>query len=403
MKKFIKISLIVIALLLFIAFVFRSKLLRLQYALSMFSGVEQVERFRSMEKYFPTHEITPGDSISAMPQIENINLPANFVFNDTLRNTAEFMKDIDVTGFIVIKNDTLVFENYFRGNTSSSHTIAWSMSKSFVSALVGIAVKEGKIRSLNDVAGKYVPQLKGTAYENVTLKNLLQMSSGVRWNEDYSDFNSDINRFGRVLALGLSFEKFLMKLDEDKAQGTYNRYNSSDTQVLGMVLTSATGYSISEYLELKIWKPLGMEGKAWWLVDDHGIEFAAAGLSASLRDYARFGELYLHKGTWNNLELVPASWVKQSHTPDAIHLLPGENDLSDFDLGYGFQWWILDGNEGEYTALGVYNQFIYINPTHNVVIVQSCANSSYGATNDESSYREFETIELFREIVSTLK
>ena len=403
MKKALKFLLGFLFILLVTAFFFRSKIYRLQFALKMFSGEEQVERFRTVEDYFPTRTIEASDTPSPLVKGPFLRFPARFEFQGEIKTTEALMTETDVTGLMVMRNDTIYFENYFQGNTAESRTIAWSVSKSFVSALMGIAIEEGFVKSIDQKVSDFLPEFNGTAYENVTIKNLLQMSSGVSWNEDYSDFNSDINRFGRTLALGGSFAKFTKSLAKDKEQGTYNRYNSSDTQVLGMIISKATKRTLSSYLEEKIWKPLGMENKALWVVDDQGHEFAAAGLNASLRDYARFGLLYLNKGVWNGKRIISEDWIEQSLNSNEPHLKVGENEASNSTLGYGYQWWILDGDEGEFTALGIYNQMIYINPTHNIIIVKTSANNNYGTTNDESSYREFETFQFFREIVKDLK
>ncbi len=403
MKKALKILLALIVILLITAFFFRSKIQRLQFALTMFSGKEQVERFRSVEDYFPTRTIEASGTASPLTKGPFLRFPGRYEFNGEMKSTEQLLNETDVTGLMVMKNDTIYFENYYLGNTAGSHTIAWSVTKSFVSALMGIAIEEGFVKSIDQKVSDYLPEFNGSAYETITIKNLLQMSSGISWNEDYSDFNSDINRFGRTLALGGSFAKFTKTLTKDKEQGVYNRYNSSDTQVLGMIISKATNQSLSSYLEEKIWKPLGMENNAWWLVDDQGHEFAAAGLSASLRDYARFGLLYLNKGLWNGQRIISEDWINQSLNSDASHLLAGNNDASGSELGYGYQWWILDGDEGEYAALGIYNQIIYINPTHNVIIVKTSANNNYGTTNDESSFREFETFQLLREIVKDVR
>ena len=198
-------------------------------------------------------------------------------------------------------------------------------------------------------------------------------------------------------------ERRLKTLKYDKPQGTFNRYNSSDTQVLGLIISSATGTTVSDYLENKIWKPIGMERKGLWVIDNQGNEFAAAGLSASLSDYAKFGLLFLHSGKLNGKRLISKEWISKSITPDAPHLMAGPNPNSSNDLGYGFQWWVYDGDEGEYAAMGIYNQLIYINPKHNIVIVKSAANNMYGTTNDESSFREEESMAMLRTIVNSIK
>lgn len=403
MKKLFKFFLLLLSILLILLFIFRAKVYRLNFALKMFSGVEQVERFRTVETYFPTRIISPSKTPSIFPRKPiSLNLPTTFTYDEKQQSTKDFLAETDATGLLIIKNDSILFEKYYQGNTENSHTIAWSVTKSFVSALMGIAIQEGAVESIYDPAIKYVPELKNSAYENITIKNLLQMSSGVSWNEDYSDFNSDINRFGRTLALGNSFETFVKTLGKDKEQGTYNRYNSCDTQVLGMIISRATNTNLSEYLQEKIWHSIGMENKAWWVIDDVGDEFAAAGLNASLRDYARFGKLYLHKGMYNGQQIVPKQWVEDSLFPDAPHLQPNSKDNSDSSFGYGYQWWIPSSTENEFLAIGIYNQFIYVNPTHNIIIAKSSANNSYGSTDSEENYREAETIEFFRAIVKSL-
>ncbi len=378
--------------------IFQKQIARLRFGTAMFSGAEMVEPFRSMEEIFPVTRIEKSGEPVPLQIGEPITLPRTYVYREQEKDLEAFLQETDTTGLLVVKDDRVVFERQYRGNVPSSRTISWSVGKSFVSALVGIALHQGQIESIEDPITKYVPELVGSAYDGVRIKDVLQMSSGASWNEDYSDPNSDINRFGRYLATGGSLDEFTATLEREHEPGTFNRYNSADTQALGMLLTRATGTSLTRYLEEKLWQPLGMESDAYWLTDSGGIELAFGGLNVTLRDYARFGLLYLHDGVWNGGQIVPAKWVKASVTPDASHLLPGENPGSDFPLGYGYQWWIMDGDEGEYSAIGIYNQFIYVNPTRRLVIVKTSANSEYGRTAEESSYRELETIEMFRAI-----
>ncbi len=403
MNKSHKISLIVLGLLVILLLFNCSKIARLQFAMKMFSGKEQVERFRAIEKYFPTREVMSSSNPFIIPTANSIDLPKTYTFNDKSHITEDLIKQTDITGLMVIKNDSILFEKYYQENKATDHTIGWSVTKSFVSALIGIAIDEGHINTIQDSVHQYLPELKGSAYENITIKNLLQMSSGVSWNEDYSDRDSDINRFGRTLALGRSFESFVKTLKYDKPQGTFNRYNSSDTQVLGMIISRATGTTVSDYLEKKLWQPLGMERKGLWVIDNQGNEFAAAGLSASLTDYAKFGLLFLHHGELNGKRLVSKDWILKSTRPDAPHLIAGSNPNSSNNLGYGYQWWVFEGDEGEYAAMGIYNQLIYINPKRNIVIVKSAANNMYGTTNDERSFREEESMAMLRAIVNSIK
>ncbi|MEO0675836.1 MAG: serine hydrolase domain-containing protein, partial [Pseudomonadota bacterium] len=156
------------------------------------------------------------------------------------------------------------------------------------------------------------------------------------------------------------------------------------------------------YMDEKLWQPLGAHANGYWLVDDKGMEMAFAGFNATARDYARLGQLYLRGGNWNGQQLVPADWVRASVTPDAPHLLAGDNPRSNNQFGYGYQWWVLgpdaQGRRGDYMAMGVYNQFIYVNPDKDLVIVKLSANSEFGVSDDQASYRDQETIALFRAI-----
>ena len=191
-------------------------------------------------------------------------------------------------------------------------------------------------------------------------------------------------------------------LRREFAPGTFNRYNSMDAQVLGMILRRTTGKTEAAYLEEKLWSPLGMESDAYWATDDEGVEFAVGGLSATLRDFAKLGRLYLNDGRWNGAQIVSVEWVRASVTPDAPHLMPGKRASSDSALGYGFQWWIPD-DSGAYSAIGIYNQFVYVNPALRLVIAKTSANHTYGAGGGEASDREEEHFVFFHAIEQALR
>jgi len=378
---------------------------RAQFVASMFSGADQVENFRNMDAIFPTRKIARGGEPYLIPQGAEIDLPKTYTYEGKTLDSAKFLDDTDTTALVVVQHGKIVHEEYWRGNTKDSRTISWSVGKSFISALVGIAVHEGKIKSIDDQITAYAPELKGTGYDGVTIKNALQMSSGVGWNEDYSDQNSDIARFGRTLAFGGSMVEFAKTLKQARTPGTYNLYNSMDAQVLGLVLKNATGETPSDYLSKKIWSRIGAERDAYWVLDDAGNELAAGGVNVTARDYAKFGLLYLHEGKWNDEQLVPADWVKASHTPDAPYLMPGQNENkseTSAGMGYGYFWWIPAEVNGPFSAIGIYNQFIYVDPAHDLVIVKTSANHSYGGGATEASYRELETFALFRAIADAL-
>jgi CubicO group peptidase (beta-lactamase class C family) len=324
----------------------------------------------------------------------SITLPAHFEFSGESFSSTDFLRDSWTTGFLVIQNDTIVFEEYYLGNSESTQTISWSMAKSFISALFGIAVNEGDILDIHQNVEEYVPELKGSSYDGVKIKDVLQMSTGVKFNEDYGDFYSDINRWGRGFALGNSQDAFAASLERELEPGTVNHYVSINTHVLGMILTRATGKTVTEYMQEKLYNPLGMEFEGYWILDSENMEVVLGGLNLTMRDYAKIGSLYLHDGNWNGKQIVPADWVQASVTPDAPHLMPGKR------LGYGYQWWIPQGKVGEFMALGVYNQNIYVNPTTKTVIVKTSANPRF---NDKTYMpsKVYAALELYRTIANS--
>ncbi len=373
---------------------------RMSFVESMFTGVEQYETFNRLAGIFPYRVIRASSSPYSFPRDETIELPDSYFFDGQRRDTQTFLEDTDTAALLVLSDGAVVYERYWLTGGPDVHWASWSVGKSFVSALVGIALQEGFIDSIEEAVTDYVPELAGSAYDGVRIKDLLQMSSGARWDEDYSDPESDIMRFARTWGVGGSFNEFTATLVRERQPGSYNYYNSMDTQALGMLLAAATGQGLSAYAGKKLWEPLGMEADAYWITDDQGMELAAGGLQVIARDYARFGQLYLDRGNWRGRQIVPEAWVHDSVTPDAPHVMPGLDP--EFTIGYAYQWWIPEGSEGEFSAIGVYNQFIYVNPAKRLVIVKLSANSDYGLTDDDSSWRELESIELFRAIGSSL-
>jgi len=382
------------ACLLLAAFVLRGRVQALWNLATLLQEDRLVGNFRSMHERIPSRVVSHGDAIFEFEHEER-KLPRGFVHDGSERDFEEFLARRVTTGLLVIHDDRIVFERYDLGNDESSHTISWSVCKSFVSALVGIAISEGAIRSVDDPVSDYVPELVGSGYEGVPLKHVLQMSSGILFREDYGDPNSDINRMGRALAFGTPLAEFVAGLRRERPSGEYNHYVSMDTQVIGMVLARATGHSLSEYLEEKIWRRIGTESDAWWLLDGAGMEWAFGGLNVTLRDYGRFGRLFLHEGRWEGEQIVPAEWVRASVRPDAPHLQPGPNPASDSRLGYGYQWWIPEDSDGEFMAIGVYGQYIYVYPRRRLVIVKTGADPHF---QDDDYEGDRESISAFRAI-----
>lgn len=370
---------------------------RIQYVGSLFTGATQHQNFGRVKDVFPTSTLNASNSAFQFSEGKKIKLPSSFVFDGESVESDSFVTSTDTAALLVIHEGEVKFEEYYLTGGRKVNWLSMSVAKSFISALVGIAIDEGHIGSVEEPITQYCPSLKGSAYDGVRIKDILQMSSGAAWNEDYSDINSDINQFGKIMALGGSFNEFAATLKTDKTPGTNNHYNSTDTQVLGMLLTNATGRTITDYMQEKLWTPLGMESDAYWMVDDEGMEMAFGGLNATARDYAKLGELYRLNGLWQGKQIVPAAWVADSLTPDSPHLYRGRDEKGQY-MGYGYQWWLPAGSDDDFTAIGVYNQFIYVNPKRDLVIVKLSAYRKYGMDQEESSYRERESSEFFREI-----
>ncbi len=340
--------------------------------------------FVAMKELFPVSVVHAGAAPSPF-RSGSMNLPESFEHAGKRWKTTEYLDYSRSTGMLVLRGDEVLYEQYWLGHRPDGQHISWSVAKSFVSALVGIALEEGRFESIDDPVTRYLPELDGTGYDSVPIRDVLEMSSGVGFNEDYGDYDSDINRFGRTIAFGGSMADFAASLERAREPGTYHHYVSIDTQVLGMLVKRVTGESITDYLEARIWKPLGMERDAYWLLDSTGMEVALGGLNASLRDFARLGLLYLNHGMWHGTRVVPESWVTASTTAGGPHLQPGkDNPASSSSWGYGYQWWIPDPAMGDYTAAGIYNQYIYVNPAAGVVIAKNSANHRYTAERQES-------------------
>tara|TARA_B100000482_G_scaffold188862_1_gene169392 strand:- start:46 stop:1203 length:1158 start_codon:yes stop_codon:yes gene_type:complete len=330
----------------------------------------------------------------------DFNLPEKYSFEGEELDLKEGLSHFHTDGLIILHDGKMLFEDYWNGNTKDSKHISFSVAKSYLSALFGIAIDEGLIDSIDDNVTKYLEDFVGTGYEDVKIKNLLQMSSGIEFNEDYADPNSDINKFSRASAKGQSFRDFAKSLKNGREQGTYNHYVSLDTQVLAMILESVTDMPVREYLYKRIWNKIGAESDAYYITDSTGADMALGGLNATLRDYSKFGQLYLNKGSWMGEQIVPESWVIDSITPDAPHLMPNAGELSSNEWGYGYQWWIPGEPLTDFTAHGIFNQFIYVDPVSNVVIAKTSSNHRF---RSEREYSKAAHIAMFRSITKHIE
>jgi hypothetical protein len=321
-------------------------------------------------------------------------LPETFNYRNQTTHSNEFLTRRATTALLVLKDDNITYEQYFLGTQSDDKRISWSMAKSFVSILFGMQVDAGKI-DIEKSVDFYLPELASSGYANVKVKHVLQMSSGVKWNEDYQDFYSDINKMGRVLAIGGSLDKMTSELVNQSPPGKVFRYVSMDTHVIGMITRRVSGKSLVELLQTTMWDKIGMQSDAYWLTDSQGSAFALGGLNLTTRDYARFGRLLLNNGAYNGQQIVSQTWIKAATTAQADYLQPQVDKL-----GYGYQIWLPPGAEaGEFFCVGVYGQYIYVNQQHNVVIVKNSADLGF----QDSLISKHETIAFFREIVASLE
>lgn len=373
----------------------KEKIVRLNKVIHLFDEEVIVGNFLHMEDIFNVDTIHKADHRFSFQNGVKLNLPDSFLFGDTVKSTNQYLDESQTTGLLILHLDSVIFEEYYRGNTAEQTHISWSVAKSMVSATVGKAIQEGFIRSVEEKITDYVPGLYGSGYDEVRIKDILQMSSGVGFDEDYHKFSSDINRLGRYFALGLPLDGFCKSLEREREPGSFHQYVSMDTQVLGMLIREATGMDFADYFESRIWKPLGAEHDAYWIQDDKGMEAVFGGMNACLRDFGRFGYLYVNNGIIGDNQILNEEWIAASTRPDGAHLLPGKNPLSSSDLGYGFQWWIPEGQDGEFMAIGVYNQYIYIHPQKNIVIVKTSANLKYKTEKRKTNH---EAIAFFRSL-----
>lgn len=370
------------------------------YELGTFYNPEKItENFRSSGEKFPHTYIKTGTPWHFKRLSENVELPMVYQYDGKPKLLEKLLTHTGTTGLLVVKDDTILFEKYYQGEKESDRHSMFSVTKSFVSALIGIAIEDGLIDSIDDPITKYVPELKSSGYNGTKIRDILTMSSGIRFTEDYGDLSSDVNRMSMAIATGGSLDEFAASLTREREPGTYNNYVSVDTHVLGMMLVRVTGKTLTQLLEEQIWKPLGMEYEGIWAIDGKGMEVAMGGMAVSLRDMARLGRLYLHQGNWNGKQIVPASWVKDSVTPSAPHLMPGyDNPGSATPFGYGFQWWTPATPHGDFMAFGIYHQTIYVDPTTGIIIAKTSAHKGFtdpaNKTDKDESIHALQTISL---------
>ncbi len=364
---------------------------------TLFDDDKRVINFRNMNRVFPSTVIHRYQkNYKFQEDLRDLNIP--YKFQGETRKMSEFLQRLKTTGFLLVKNDVIVYEKYFQGYANTNKITSWSVAKAFISALIGIALEDNYINSIDDPITKYMPELKVSGYNNVPIKHILQMQSGVRFTENFRHQNTDIYQLLYKLFLYIQpMERAVLNYPSQCPSGNYFEYMGLNSQILSLLLKRTTGQNIVTYLEKKIWKPMGAESDAYWLTDNYGTEVTFCGMNCTLRDYAKFGLVYLHNGYFNGQQIIPKSWVKESTIPNTPHLKPGATDERYFKWGYQYHWWIPEGSNGDYCATGAWGQYLYINPEKNLVGVKTgSGNKIYRSIDD------VETIALFRAIADEL-
>ncbi|BFM15156.1 hypothetical protein R50073_13390 [Maricurvus nonylphenolicus] len=309
-----------------------------------------------------------------------LSLPETFVTEGKTRNTKEYLKEVNCDGILILIDGKVVHEQYYNGMQPQDRHMSFSVGKSMASTVVGLALDHGVLDSVDDLVVKYVPELKNTGFDGVTLAQCLEMSSGADFQEDYEEgAPSDMPRFQKHSAFHKPYIDFVKTIGRDKAPGTYNGYSSMDALVLGLVVDHALGdKNFAEFMHESLWEPIGAEQDAKWAVDPTGAPATAGGFFACLRDYAKFGQLFLQNGQWEGKQLISEAWVKQATTPHAPHLMPGKRDDCLKPWGYGYLWWTPEfPYGGDFFASGIHSQYVYVNPEKNIVIATVSANTRF--------------------------
>jgi CubicO group peptidase (beta-lactamase class C family) len=283
-------------------------------------------------------------------------------------DVAKFMQENRVAGLLVLSHGRIVLELYALGQTAGDQWVSFSVAKSVTSTLLGAAIRDGAIGSLDDPVSRYIPELAESGYKGVTLRQALTMSVGLRWNENYADPKSD---WVQTLSLatpgdsrpGVDIVAYMAHLPRASAPGTTFLYNSGNAQILGVIVQRAVHETLAAYLEQKIWRTVGMEADAYWVRDRFGRTFGRSLLNATLRDYARFGYFFMQGARIDGVSILPEGWIEDA---TRSHIATDWGDV-----GYGYQWWI--NSDGCYRAIGIYGQMIYLDPRSDLVIVTNSA------------------------------
>jgi CubicO group peptidase (beta-lactamase class C family) len=328
----------------------------------------QVDTFRHGDQLFPVRIVKRGATVLPLPRAAAKLTGVEFSSRGNNYDLVDYMALNRVTGLLILKDGKIAFEDYELGNTESTRWMSMSIAKSITASLVGAAIQDGYIQSVADQVTNYLPMLMGSAYDGVSIASLLQMASGVRWDETYTNPRSDRRRMldAQISQRPGAILEMISRLPRAASPGSVWNYSTGETHIAGALVQAAVGRPLADYLSDRIWAKFGMESDAtWWLESPNGLEVGGSGLSATLRDFGRFGLFLLGDGIAADERILPIGWVHEASTPKIIG-----GKL----VNYGYMFWPLAAGEGSpnetaYQAIGIFGQHIYMNPKERIVIV----------------------------------
>lgn len=342
--------------------------------------------FRSMRTLFTTRTVGRSGAVTELPR-EDHALDFKYQFEGKTYTPEEFLDRTYTNAMLVMKDGKVIYENYLNHSDASTHFMGWSMTKSITAILVGVAYEDGLIKSLDDDITKYLPELKKGAYKGVTVRQVLQMRSGVDYVESYEFAKPGIAARNHITSLVKNVTRFVDAAKDIKRAykpGEVFAYKTIDTAVLGLLLERVTGKHLAAYTAEKLWEPLGAEADGFYIMDGEpgvGREFSGAGFNAVLRDFARIGEMMLNEGKINGKQIVSSDWVRALSKPAGDESQP---------MDYGYQWWTVSKTPA-YSAIGLQGQFIFVDPSTDTVIVKL----SYFPPEDKEEAAMRETFDFF--------
>lgn len=369
----------------------------------------QAATFRNQDQVWPHRVIRRGEAVRPLPPHARSLAHLTFEAGDVRLSLSDFMARRRTAGLLILKDGEIALERYGMGNGPESRWTSFTIATSLTSTLAGAALHDGAIGSLDDPCDLYLPQLCGSAYEGVTVRNVMRMCSGVAWSEhDPPEGRSDTRRLGRAMLSGRpgAVLDLLCARPRAQPQGVVFNYSTGEACLLGAVVAAATGLPLADYCAEAIWGPAGMEADGCWQLEcEDGLELGGLGVSACLRDLGRFGQLMLEDGqAFGGRRVLPTGWRDLAGQPDSAATAFGQLAQGS-PAGYGYDWWALPGapyadglHAGAFLAGGPFGQRIYINPAERVVAV---IQSAWRQPDDSDA--ELETVMLFRAVVRALR